>query len=123
MKALPLLATALSAILTIANGDLLTPLPLRASGFELLYQPLLDFDRDCCYNTAAISPSGQLNNGIGGGNPVTALLLCRSRNRLDNSNVYSRARCNANGWCAIMYVNRSRLNTPDRTISSSARPG
>ncbi|KPA37398.1 hypothetical protein FLAG1_09785, partial [Fusarium langsethiae] len=53
-----------------------------------------------CYNTAAIDPSARINPGQG---PTASPQgRCRDPGQLENSNVYSRSRCN-NGYCAIMY--------------------
>ena len=89
------------AIPLIQQRDIRGPLPKAADDIEFKYQPLMDFDTDGCYNTAAIDPSGSTNPGLG---PVakSPSSQCHDKNRLDNNNVYSRKRCN-NGWCAVMY--------------------
>ncbi|RYP08480.1 hypothetical protein DL765_008774 [Monosporascus sp. GIB2] len=80
--------------------DVITALPEGASDLELKFQPYLDFDTDGCYNTAAIDPDGNTNPGHDAtGTPQGD---CRDAHQLENSNVYSRARCN-NGICAVMY--------------------
>ncbi|KAL6854767.1 hypothetical protein ACO1O0_005892 [Amphichorda felina] len=80
--------------------DIITALPENASDLELRFQPWLDFDTDGCYNTAAVDPSGYTNPGHDAtGTPQGD---CRDPHQLENSNVYSRSRCN-NGFCAIMY--------------------
>lgn len=85
---------------TLRRRDILTPLPEGADDVELKFQPLLDFDSDGCYNTAAIDPDGNTNPGKDAtGTPQGD---CRDAHQLENSNVYSRKRCN-NGVCAIMY--------------------
>ncbi|KAK3390623.1 necrosis inducing protein-domain-containing protein [Podospora didyma] len=69
------------------------------------FQPVLDFDNDGCYYTSAIDSGGSTNPGLNyaqGVPPNCLRATCRDANRLQNSNVYSRSRCN-NGWCAIMY--------------------
>jgi hypothetical protein len=81
--------------------DILTPLPQNATELELRFQPALDFDTDGCYNTAAIDPDGNTNPGKGATKRPEG--DCRDRAQLENSNVYSRTRCN-NGYCAIMWV-------------------
>ncbi|KAG9253031.1 necrosis inducing protein-domain-containing protein [Emericellopsis atlantica] len=84
----------------MSKRDIITPLPEGASDLELKFQPYLDFDSDGCYNTAAISPDGYTNPGKGPtGTPQGD---CRDPPQLENSNAYSRSRCN-NGICAIMY--------------------
>lgn len=92
----------LMALVVATKGDSLTPLSESASELELKWQPVMDFDSDSCYNTAAISPDGTLNPGLD--HVCTGVTEnCDQVNRLWNSNVYSRARCN-NGICAIMSV-------------------
>jgi hypothetical protein len=79
--------------------DVLTALPGSADETENKFQPALDFDGDGCYQTAAIDPDGNLNPGHGAtGTPQGD---CRDPHQLENSNTYSRKRCN-NGFCAIM---------------------
>ncbi|RGP65182.1 mosquitocidal toxin [Fusarium longipes] len=85
---------------TFIRREILDPLPQNASSLELEFQPLLDFDMDGCYNTAAMDPKGRTNSGLG---PTASPQgRCRDRIQLENANVYSRSRCN-NGYCAIMY--------------------
>lgn len=83
-----------------SRRSILPALPEAADDIEFKFQPKLDFDTDGCYNTAAIAPDGNTNNGA----PATGTPQgnCRDPHQLENSNVYSRARCN-NGKCAIMY--------------------
>ncbi|KAF4341655.1 hypothetical protein FBEOM_4393 [Fusarium beomiforme] len=110
---------------------MITRLPENADVESLRYQPLLDFDEDSCYNTAAIDQWGNVNFGM----PVEQMFIpymsdynrddaeirmrqdeskngisqgsafsfgCRNFARLEHANAYSRYRCN-NGWCAYMY--------------------
>lgn len=78
-------------------------IPESASDVELQAQPILDFDTDGCYNTAAIDADGNINPGHDAtGTPQGD---CRDPPQLENSNTYSRSRCN-NGYCAVMYVHR-----------------
>lgn len=107
MKKNPITSTALFGALTAvlakptppSKWDVITALPESADEIELKFQPLLDFDMDGCYNTAAISPDGYTNPGHGAtGTPEGD---CRGLHQLENSNTYSRKRCN-NGYCAIM---------------------
>ncbi|KAI1860809.1 uncharacterized protein JN550_011271 [Neoarthrinium moseri] len=81
--------------------DVINPLPEKATSDDKKWQPVLDFDTDSCYNTAAIDPSGNVNKGMDH-NYSGPSEGCRDKPRLENANVYSRARCN-NGWCAYMY--------------------
>lgn len=70
----------------------------NATPGALKYQPVIDFDKSACYNTMAITRSGQLNSGLelGQGN-------CRTLDRLFNSNVYVREKCTDDGWCFYIY--------------------
>ncbi|KAG8666657.1 hypothetical protein FPOAC1_011467 [Fusarium poae] len=81
-------------------SEILEPLPEAASRKELRFQPYIDFDKDGCYNTAAIDANGRRNPGIM--KSFSPSKNCRNKKQLLNSNVYSRKRCN-HGYCAIMY--------------------
>lgn len=85
----------------IAVADVMPPLPQNADGLEQTFSPAFDYDGDGCYATAAISSSGALNPGRGPGGAVNG--HCRDYAQLQNSNTYSREKCN-NGWCAVMYA-------------------
>ena len=77
-------------------------LPQLATSVDLRFQPVLDFDTDGCYNVPAISAAGEIVQGL----PhdfVTLSSNCRDLSDLDNKNVYSRTRCNPNGWCIHLY--------------------
>ncbi|MGW7661395.1 NPP1 family protein, partial [Streptomyces sp. NPDC054756] len=75
-------------------------LPGNAEAAERAYQPAFDYDTDGCYSSAAIGPDGTVNGGL---NPTGALNgNCRDASDLDNTNAYSRYKCN-NGWCAYLY--------------------
>ena len=78
-----------------------TGLPEKATAAQIKYQPVLDFDTDGCYNTPAISASGQIAEGLDH-NWTGGSTNCRDLSDLDNNNVYVRSRCN-NGWCAHLY--------------------
>jgi hypothetical protein len=76
-------------------------LPANAESAEKRYQPAYDYDTDGCYPTPAIGPDGTVNGGL---NPTGSLSGdCRDASDLDNTNGYSRYKCN-NGWCAYMYA-------------------
>lgn len=97
------LLSALVAVQASPTGlkkrTILSPLPESAEELHLKFQPLLDFDFDSCYNTAAISPNGKTNQGTHSTHFYSG--GCRWRPQLQYSNAYSRHRCN-NGICAIM---------------------
>ncbi|WP_329202582.1 MULTISPECIES: NPP1 family protein [unclassified Streptomyces] len=86
---------------TAAVAAVIPQLPQNADGLEQTFSPAYDYDRDGCYATAAISPDGTANPGLKPGGDVNG--HCRDLAQLQNSNTYSRAKCN-NGWCAVMYA-------------------
>lgn len=94
---------ALALVIAFAGAAVAAPpaaLPANADGTEQTFQPAFDYDTDGCYPTPAIGPDGTINGGL---NPSGALNgQCRDASDLDNTNGYSRAKCN-NGWCAIIY--------------------
>ncbi|RYP80179.1 hypothetical protein DL769_002592 [Monosporascus sp. CRB-8-3] len=90
-------------------ASLLEPLGIDATEGALKWQPVLDFDRDTCYHTAAISPDGSTNKGL---EPSADVSECRSENRLWHSNTYARERCN-HSWCAYMYGYYSEMDHLD----------
>ncbi|KAG5786387.1 hypothetical protein H9Q71_014499, partial [Fusarium xylarioides] len=93
------MASVQASPVSVSKRDVLTALPGGAPDIENKFQPALDFDSNGCYQTAAIEPSGNLNPGHAAtGTPQGD---CRDPPQLDNSNTYSRKRCN-NGFCAIM---------------------
>lgn len=84
----------------LRKRDVVNPLPENADANAIKFQPVMDYDTDSCYNTAAVDAAGNLNAGLQ--KDYTGVAEnCREVNRLDSSNVYSRQRCN-NGICAIM---------------------
>lgn len=76
------------------------PLKENASAGALKHQPVIDFDSSACFNTAAITLDGHLNDGIEVG---AGIAECRKLDRLDNSNVYVREKCTGDGWCFYLY--------------------
>lgn len=75
-------------------------LPGGAPAADLQWQPALDYDTDGCYSTPAIGPDGTLNGGLKNSGALNG--GCRDASDLDNTNAYSRSKCN-NGWCAYLY--------------------
>ncbi|HST84199.1 MAG TPA: NPP1 family protein [Kineosporiaceae bacterium] len=75
-------------------------LPGSAPAADLRWQPALDYDTDGCYSSPAIGPDGTLNGGLKNSGSVSG--GCHDNSDLDNTNAYSRSKCN-NGWCAYMY--------------------
>ena len=76
-------------------------LPANAPDADKRWQPAMDYDTDGCYPTPAIGPDGTVNPGLKLGGDVNG--NCRDLSDLENTNAYSRSRCNRNGWCAYMY--------------------
>jgi hypothetical protein len=107
------LAVLAAALLPLANAASLVSsahilprdnpakIPTCAPDNDKKFQPAFDFDTDSCYNVPAIGADGTLNPGLN--NCYTSNTSgCRDASFLDNSNAYSRSRCN-NGWCIYMY--------------------
>ncbi|MFJ5265074.1 NPP1 family protein [Streptomyces sp. NPDC088387] len=97
------LAGAITLVIAFSSTAFAAPppgLPANADGFEQTFQPAYDYDTDGCYSTPAIGSDGTVNPGL---NPSGALNgQCRDAVDLDNTNGYSRYKCN-NGWCGILY--------------------
>lgn len=85
----------------MAYADPPPALPGVAPEADLKFQPAMDYDTDSCYPTPAIGPDGTINPGLGLGGGISE--GCRDESDLDNTNAYSRSKCN-NGWCAYMYA-------------------
>ncbi|WP_443046099.1 NPP1 family protein [Streptomyces sp. NBC_00335] len=94
-------ATLVLAVPGVAYAAPPPALPANADGLEQTFQPAYDYDRDGCYSSPAIGPDGTLNGGLKMGGDVNG--NCRDLSDLNNTNGYSRAKCN-NGWCAVMYA-------------------
>lgn len=94
-----------------ANGeppDPPTALPQNATANDLKWQPGLDYDSNGCYNVPAIGPTptggmdpAYISYGLDH-NYTTSSLYCHDKSDLDNTNAYSRQRCNS-GWCVYLY--------------------
>ncbi|MFI6427826.1 NPP1 family protein [Promicromonospora sp. NPDC050880] len=94
-----LLALVLPA--TAAHADPPQALPESAGDWDTAFSPIYDYDTDGCYPTPAIGPDGTIAPGLGIGGDMNG--QCRDWWDLDNTQTYSRAKCN-NGWCAFMYA-------------------
>ncbi|CAL9523317.1 hypothetical protein SUDANB121_03899 [Nocardiopsis dassonvillei] len=99
------LALAAALVLVTPGIALAAPpaaLPAAHTAEEGRWQPAFDYDTDGCYPTPAIGPDGTLNGGL----KTTGALNgnCRDRSDLDNTNSYSRSKCDPSGWCAYMYA-------------------
>lgn len=64
------------------------------------WQPAFDYDSDGCYPTPAIGPDGTIAPGLAPSGALNG--HCHDRSDLDNTNSYSRSRCN-HYWCAYLY--------------------
>lgn len=76
-------------------------LPQNASDLEKKFQPAYDYDTDGCYATPAIGSDGTIAPGLKLGGDVNG--NCRDASDLDNTNGYSRSKCN-HDWCAVVYA-------------------
>jgi necrosis inducing protein (NPP1) len=86
---------------TLAFADPPGSIPQNADGYEQSFSPAYDYDTDGCYAVPAIGANGTLNPGLNTTGAVNG--SCRDQSDLDNSQTYSRDKCN-NGWCAIIYA-------------------
>jgi Necrosis inducing protein (NPP1) len=96
---------AATALLTVAVpaaawADPPQALPESYSATEGKWQPAFDYDGDGCYPTPAIGRDGTLNGGLNNSGALNG--GCHDKSDLDNTNSYSRSKCN-NGWCAYLY--------------------
>ncbi|MFI6270617.1 NPP1 family protein [Micromonospora zamorensis] len=72
-----------------------------ATAADLRWQPALDYDTEGCYNVPAIGLDAKPAEGLDNDN-TTPSEDCRDQKDLDNTNAYSRQRCNS-GWCVYLY--------------------
>ncbi|KAH7166535.1 necrosis inducing protein-domain-containing protein [Dactylonectria macrodidyma] len=108
--AITFLSLAVSTNASLSGNESTSPpkaITANASYDEIMFQPVLDFDQDGCYNVPAIDQKGNVDKGLGDPEQpsFTERLTysnCRNASDLDNNQVYSRGRCN-NGWCVIIY--------------------
>ncbi|SEE58299.1 NPP1 family protein [Streptomyces sp. TLI_105] len=76
-------------------------LPQNATANDIKWAPALDYDTNACYNVPAIGPDGAIAQGLDHNN-TTSSAYCHDQSDLDNTNAYSRQRCNS-GWCVYLY--------------------
>ena len=117
-RAISILLTVLTVLTPCVSADPPTALPQRATENDLKWQPALDYDRDGCYNVPAIDAEGNISEGLDP-NFTTGPEDCRDESDLDNSNAYSRQRCNS-GWCVYLY---GYYFEKDVAIEHVANPG
>lgn len=101
----PAFVTVTAALFTVllpvaAWADPPSALPASYAAADGKWQPAFDYDSDGCYPTPAVGPDGTLNAGLDNSGALNG--GCHDKSDLDNTNSYSRAKCN-NGWCAYMY--------------------
>lgn len=101
VRAFVVAAAALVAVPGVAFADPPPALPQNAPLGDSWYEPVFDYDNDGCYPTPAIGSNGQIATGLEIGGAVNG--SCHDAWDLDNTNAYSRSKCN-NGWCAYMYA-------------------
>jgi hypothetical protein len=85
----------------VAFADPPSALDWAAPWPDRIYEPGFDYDGDGCYPTPAIGRDGTIAPGLALGGAENG--HCRDSWDLDNTNAYSRVKCN-NGWCAYMYA-------------------
>ncbi|MCI2416644.1 NPP1 family protein [Saccharopolyspora sp. K220] len=84
-----------------ASADPPSALPGSAAEADAKWQPAFDYDGDGCYPTPAIGSDGTIAPGLEPSGAVNG--NCHDQSDLDNTNSYSRSKCNQNGWCAYLY--------------------
>lgn len=84
----------------IAAADPPAALPTSAAEADAKWQPAFDYDGDGCYPTPAIGSDGTIAPGLDTTGAING--SCHDQSDLDNTNSYSRSKCN-NGWCAYVY--------------------
>lgn len=87
------------------TGVITNPLISGTEG-ALKWQPVLDWDKDVCYQTSAIDTNGNINPGL---DPRISVGECRDQSRQYNCNTYAREHCN-HGWCVYMYGYYSEMD-------------
>ncbi|GAA0982678.1 hypothetical protein GCM10009551_027940 [Nocardiopsis tropica] len=103
--ALRSLVGALALVVALPAHAFAAPPPaLPASHAEAdgKWQPAFDYDTDGCYSSPAIGSDGTIAEGLKTSGALNG--NCRDRSDLDNTNSYSRSKCDASGWCAYMYA-------------------
>ena len=84
----------------VAFADPPRALPASYAPADGKWQPAFDYDGDGCYPTPAIGPDGTIAPGLNNSGALNG--NCHDQSDLDNTNSYSRSKCN-NGWCAYLY--------------------
>jgi len=84
----------------VAFADPPQALDWSAPSADRTYEPAFDYDGDGCYPTPAIGRDGTIAPGLNTTGAVNG--SCHDSWDLDNTNAYSRVKCN-NGWCGYIY--------------------
>ncbi|MPZ83923.1 MAG: hypothetical protein GEV28_27435 [Actinophytocola sp.] len=100
VKAVVGAAVLMVAVPAVAWADPPSALPASFAEADGRWQPAFDYDGDGCYPTPAIGPDGTVNPGLKNSGALNG--NCHDQSDLDNTNSYSRAKCN-NDWCAYLY--------------------
>ncbi|MCA1702874.1 MAG: NPP1 family protein [Actinobacteria bacterium] len=90
----------MAGLAPLAQAEPPVALPAKAGAQAVKWQPAFDYDRDSCYPTPAIGRDGTVAPGLETSGALDG--NCRDRSDLDNTNSYSRSKCN-HGWCAYLY--------------------
>jgi len=93
-------AAMLFASAGVALADPPQALDWSAPWEDRTYEPAFDYDGDGCYPTPAIGRDGTIAPGLKTTGAVNG--SCHDSWDLDNTNAYSRVKCN-NGWCGYIY--------------------
>lgn len=93
-------AATLFASAGVALADPPQALDWSAPWEDRTYEPAFDYDGDGCYPTPAIGRDGTIAPGLKTTGAVNG--SCHDSWDLDNTNAYSRVKCN-NGWCGYIY--------------------
>ena len=84
-----------------AYADPPAALPASHAEADGKWQPAMDYDNDGCYSTPAIGPDGTVAEGLNNSGALNG--NCHDQSDLDNTNAYSRSKCDDSGWCAYLY--------------------
>lgn len=100
VKALVGAAALMVAVPAVAWAAPPSGLPASFAEADGRWQPAFDYDWDGCYPTPAIGADGTIAPGLKNSGALNG--NCHDLSDLDNTNSYSRAKCD-HGWCAYLY--------------------
>lgn len=84
----------------VAFAEPPSALPASHAEADGKWQPAFDYDGDGCYPTPAIGSDGSIAEGLNNSGALDG--ECRDESDLDNTNSYSRSKCDGD-WCAYLY--------------------